>query len=90
MRRAAIVGSLAVLLTAATARAEPAMHEEIAACRNYRVALEAARRALVNGERAQAISELTRAKDAMAACRREEAQTASLLAAADAARRRTT
>jgi len=50
------------------------------ACRTYRVALQSARAALADGKREVALAALRQAKLLLAACRREEARNAVLLA----------
>lgn len=55
------------------------------ACRTYRVVLRSARAALADGKREAALAALRQAKMLLAACRREEARNAVLLATEHAA-----
>lgn len=83
--RHALVAIVAGLLSLASSVASA--EDDLQPCRTYRATMQAARDALVEGDRAAALTALQQAKTLLQQCRREEARHMSLLAATDLAAR---
>lgn len=83
--RHALVALVAGLLWMSSSAASAA--DELQPCLTYRTTMRAARDALVQGDRAAALTALQQAKALLRQCRREEARHMRLLAATDVASR---
>lgn len=84
MRHAVVVIVAGLLSLSSSAHAAD---QDLQPCRTYRTTMQAARKALVQGDRAAALAALQQAKALLQQCRRDEARHMDLFAATDVASR---
>jgi hypothetical protein len=83
--RHAVIAMIAGLLSMSSSVASA--DQDLQPCRTYRTTMQAARTALVQGDRAAALAALQQAKALLQQCRRDEARHMDLFAATDVASR---